>query len=210
MVQKQLPDETSIYWKTRQWKGTQAKSVSKKLNIPHISTGDIVRAAEGELGKLIHSYIDGGNFVPDDIVIKMLKERISKEDCKNGFIFDGFPRTLPQADLLENEIKIDCFIDVYISDEEAVKRMSGRRTCKKCGAIYNLHTFPVPEKENICDKCGSDLFEREDQTQEAIKKRIEIHYKEVEPIIKKFKPIRVNGEQSIEKVTKDILGVLEK
>jgi adenylate kinase len=191
-------------------KGTQAKSVSKKLNIPHISTGDIVRAAEGELGKLIHSYIDGGNFVPDDIVIKMLKERISKEDCKNGFIFDGFPRTLPQADLLENEIKIDYFIDVYISDEEAVKRMSGRRTCKKCGAIYNLHTFPVPEKENICDKCGSDLFEREDQTQEAIKKRIEIHYKEVEPIIKKFKPIRVNGEQSIEKVTKDILGVLEK
>ena len=190
-------------------KGTQAKIISNKLGISHISTGDLFRQSTGEFSKLVHSYIDRGNFVPDDLTIKMLRKRILKEDCKKGFIFDGFPRTLPQAEMLEKEIKIDHIIDVFISDKEAIKRMSGRRICKKCGALYNINTHQIPKKENTCDKCGGVLFEREDQTPEAIKKRIEIHYKEVEPILKKFKPVRINGEQSIEKVTEDILKVLK-
>ncbi|MBL7059317.1 nucleoside monophosphate kinase [Candidatus Pacearchaeota archaeon] len=190
-------------------KGTQAKILSKKLKISHISTGDLFRQSTGEFSKLVHSYIDGGNFVPDDLTIKMLRERILKEDCKNGFIFDGFPRTLPQAEMLEKEIKIDYIIDVHISDEEAIKRMSGRRICKKCGELYNLNTNHIPKKKNMCDKCGGILFKREDQTSEAIKKRIEIHYKEVKPILKKFNPIIINGEQSIDKVTEDILKILE-
>jgi len=191
-------------------KGTQAKIVAKKLGIMHLSTGDLVRATTGELGKVISSYIDKGNFVPDNIMIKMLKERIDKEDCKKGFILDGFPRTLIQAEEMEKLIKIDHFIDIYISDEEAVKRMSGRRTCKKCSAMYNIYTSPVPKKENICDKCGGELYERSDQKEEILKQRMKIHYKEVEPIIQKYGPIRIDGSKKIEEVTDEILNKLSK
>ena len=190
-------------------KGTQAKIIAEKLAIPHISTGELFRESTGELGRLVHSYIDPGNFVPDNITIKVLKERISKEDCNNGFILDGFPRTLPQTEILKKEIQIDYFIEIFISDEEAIKRMSSRRTCKNCGIIYNLYTSPKPKNEKICDKCGSELSIREDQTEEAIKKRMVIHYREVEPILEKFRPIKINGEQEIEKVTQDILKVLK-
>ncbi len=191
-------------------KGTQAKIIAEKLGIAHLSTGDLVRATTGELGEEIRSYIDKGNFVPDDIMIKMLKERIDKEDCKKGFILDGFPRTLVQAEEMEKIIKIDHFIDIYISDDEAVKRMSGRRTCKKCSAMYNIHTSPVPKKEGICDKCGGELYERSDQKEEILKQRMKIHYQEVEPIIKKYNPIRIDGSKKIEEVTGELLEKLSK
>lgn len=190
-------------------KGTQAKIIAKKLNIPHISTGDLFREATGKLGELVHSYIDKGNFVPDDITIKVLKERIAKEDCKNGFVLDGFPRTLPQAEALENLIKIDHYVNIYVSDDDAIKRMKGRRNCKKCNAMYNLYTSPTPKNEKRCDVCRGELYEREDQKGDAIEQRIKIHYKEVEPILEKYKPIKVNGSKSIEEVTESILEVLK-
>lgn len=190
-------------------KGTQAKIISKELNLAHISTGDLVRNVKGELEELIHSYIDKGNFVPDDLMIRMLKERIQEEDCKNGFILDGFPRTLVQARELEKEIKIDNFVNIYISDEEAVNRMSGRKTCRECGELYNFNTKYVPKNEKECDKCGGELYEREDQKEEIIGKRIQVHHAEVEPIINKYNPIKVDGTKSIEEVTEDILDILK-
>ena len=190
-------------------KGTQAKIISKELNLAHISTGDLVRNVKGELEELIHSYIDKGNFVPDDLMIRMLKERIQEEDCKNGFILDGFPRTLVQARELEKEIKIDNFVNIYISDEEAVNRMSGRKTCRECGELYNFNTKYVPKNEKECDKCGGELYEREDQKEEIIGKRIQVHHAEVEPIINKYKPMKVDGTKSIEEVTEDILDILK-
>lgn len=195
--------------KTGSGKGTQAKIIADKLGILHISTGELCRQSTGEFGKLVHSYIDKGNFISDELMIKMLKERISKEDCKGGFILEGFPRTLSQAEELEKLFKADNIIEIYISDEEAIKRMNGRRTCRKCSAIYNIYTFPVPKKENICDHCGGKLYAREDQTEDAIKQRMLVYHRCTEPILEKYPPVRVDGSKSIEQVTKEILAVLK-
>jgi len=186
-------------------KGTQAKIISEILNVPHISTGDLLREVEGELRKQVDEYMLKGQLVPVEIVVQVLKQRIEKPDCKKGFILDGFPRSLEQAQELEKEIEIDKYFEIFISDEEAIKRLSGRRTCSKCGAIYNVNSDAKPLVDGKCDKCGEGLFQREDDKEEAIKKRLEIYHNETEPTIEKYDVIRVNGKQGIESVSHDIL-----
>jgi len=189
-------------------KGTQAKFLSKKLSIPHISTGDILREVKGESRKKIDSYVAKGNLFPDELMFEILKKRLEKEDCKNGFILDGFPRTIPQVDLLDSFTNIDHAIEIIVSEEEIIKRLSGRRTCEKCGGIFNIYTFPKPKQENICDTCGEKLHERDDQAPEAIKTRIKVYHKQTKPILERYNTIKINGEQEIEEVTKNILEKL--
>ena len=185
-------------------KGTQAKILSEKMKIPHISTGDLLRNAEGELKKEVEEYMQSGKLVPDTLMLNILKERLSKEDCKSGFILDGYPRNLNQAQELAKITKIDNVFNIEISDEEAIKRLSGRWSCKNCGAIYNTVTGPKSSKEKVCDKCQSSLVQRADDKEEAIKARLKIYHEETKPIFKFFNTIKVNGEQDIEKVTQDI------
>ena len=193
-------------------KGTQAKIVAEKLNLCHISTGDILRAATGELKELADAYIKKGKLVPSKIIIRILKERIKRPDCKNGIILDGFPRNLEQAEHLEEIMQIDNVFEIRITDETAKKRLMGRWNCKKCNISYNTITCPKPKKDHICDVCGSGLYQREDdKDEETIKKRLEIYHQDTEPILKKYKEklISINGKQSIEKITNDILESLK-
>ena len=167
-------------------KGTIAKEVVKEKKIPQISTGDLLRAAvkEGsELGKEAKEYMDTGKLVPDELVIGLLKDRILKEDCKNGFILDGFPRTIAQAEALENsDVVIDKVLNFKASEETIISRISGRRTCKKCSAIYHIKNIP-PKAEGICDKCGAELFQRDDDKPESVKKRLDVYKQQTAPLI---------------------------
>lgn len=189
-------------------KGTQAKIVSEKLGIPHVSTGDLLRDIRGGLKKEVESYINHGKLVPDELILRILNERILKSDCDEGFILDGFPRNLRQVKLLEDIMDVDKVIEIHISDEVAMNRVSGRRNCKSCGAIYNVETNPKPKNESICDKCGGELFQRNDDTEKAVTKRLKIYHKETEPILEKYDSVRIDGEQDIDKVTQDLLKVL--
>ncbi len=166
-------------------KGTQAELVSKKLEIPTISTGNIIRAAlknGTEMGKAAKSYIDAGQLVPDEVVIGIIKERLAESDCEKGFILDGFPRTIPQAEALDAMgIKIDAVVDIDVPDEKIVTRMSGRRVCLKCGATFHVE-FNPPKTENVCDACGETLSIRKDDSAEVVKSRLEVYHKETEPL----------------------------
>lgn len=190
-------------------KGTLAKIISEKLKIPHIPTGELLRNMQGKLKEEIDSYANKGSLAPDELVIKILKERIKNPDCKNCFILDGIPRNMNQVNLLKKIIKIDKVIEIYIPDSLAIERISNRISCKKCGAIYNLVTNP-PEKENTCNKCQERLYRRADDDQEAVKRRLEIYHRETEPILNEYKDIliRVNGDQKIDKLEKEILEKL--
>ena len=163
-------------------KGTQAKILSEKLNIPHISTGDLFRALDGELKQEVDTIINQGNLVPDELTIKILKERLEKPDAQQGFILDGFPRNLNQAKLLETITQTDKIIEITLHDEEAIKRISGRINCKECGAIFNKFTNP-PKQENTCDNCQGELTQRADDTEEAVKKRLTTYHNKTEPIL---------------------------
>ena len=158
-------------------KGTQAEILSRKLAIPAISTGNILRAAiknGTEIGKMAQKFIDGGKLVPDDVIIGIVRERLADPDCANGFILDGFPRTIPQAEALENAgIDIDAAVSIEVSDETIVERMSGRRVCRECGATYHVVTKP-PRKEGVCDLCGGELIIRADDTPETVKGRLAV------------------------------------
>ena len=189
-------------------KGTQAKIISKKIGILHLSTGDIFRNAEGELRKEIDSYILAGNLVPDELTLKMLEKRIYQDDCKEGFILDGYPRNLAQSEELDKIVKIDNAFNIIISDDEAVRRLSSRISCVKCGTVFNLITNP-PKEEMKCDKCGGELIRRADDVEEAIRKRLEIYHQETKILLKKYSTIPVNGEQLIEKVTEDIMKAIK-
>ncbi len=191
-------------------KGTQAKIISEELGIPHISTGDLFRALDGELKEEVDSYINKGQLVPDELTVKILKERISKLDCKNGFILDGFPRNLDQARLLKKITEIDKVIEIDISDSLAIERISSRISCKKCGAVYNAITNP-PKRKDICDKCKGELYRRADDNPDAIKKRLETYHQETEPILEMYKDnlIIINGDQEIDKISMDIMDELE-
>ncbi|MBW2974117.1 adenylate kinase [Candidatus Woesearchaeota archaeon] len=170
-------------------KGTVAKKVVKQKNIPQISTGDLLRAAvkEGsELGKKAKEYMDSGKLVPDSLVIDLLKNRISEQDCSSGFILDGFPRTIPQAEALEGNVKIHKVLNFKASKETIIQRLSGRRTCKSCSAIYHLQNIP-PKVEGKCDKCGGELFQRDDDKPEAIEKRLEVYKQQTAPLIGFYK-----------------------
>lgn len=192
-------------------KGTQAVLLSKELNIPHISTGDMFRALQGELKQQVDALINKGNLVPDELTLKILKERIEKQDCKEGFILDGFPRNLAQTDLLNNITNVDKVIEITLPDKEAINRISGRVTCEKCKAGYNLFTAPKPKDPDKCDICGGKLIKRADDTEGSVKKRLMIYHRETEPILKKYKNIiiKINGDQDIEKINKEILERLK-
>lgn len=190
-------------------KGTQGKIISEKLKIPHISTGDLLRSAKGKLKEKIDEFSSKGELVPDEIVLELLKERVKGEE---GFILDGFPRNLKQAEELDKIFDVDKVVEIFISDEEALKRLLGRRSCPKCGANYNIYTAPKPKKEGICDVCGTKLEKRADDNEDSIKKRIEIYHRQTEPILNHYKNklIKINGEQEIQKVCDDILSSLKK
>jgi adenylate kinase len=188
-------------------KGTQAKEVAEKLGIPHISTGDLLRSATGKLREEINSYMAVGNLFPDERMLEVLKARLAKKDCAKGFILDGFPRNLKQAGMLDKITSIDKAIEINISDSEAVRRLSGRVACANCGKGYNLITMP-PKNPKKCDDCGGKLVQREDDKEAAIRKRLGIYHRETEPILEHYQAIRINGEQSVEKVSKDIFKVL--
>ena len=171
-------------------KGTQAKRIAEKFGIPHISTGDIFRAniKNGtELGKEAKKYMDEGQLVPDELTVRLLLDRVKDDDCSKGYVLDGFPRTIPQAKVLDSELtklneKVDYAIDVDVPDENIVKRMSGRRACLKCGATYHLE-YLKPEKDGICDKCGSELVLRDDDKPETVNKRLKVYHEQTQPLI---------------------------
>lgn len=171
-------------------KGTQAKMIAAGYGLPHVSTGDIFRAnVKGgtPLGMEAKAYMDKGELVPDELTVRILLDRVAQDDCKNGYVLDGFPRTIPQAEVLDAELskmgeKIDFAIDVEVPDENIIKRMSGRRACVNCGATYHIVHIP-PKKEGICDACGSELILRDDDKEETVKNRLEIYHKQTQPLI---------------------------
>lgn len=200
-------------------KGTQAKKIAEKYQIPHVSTGDIFRSniKEGtELGKKAKAYMDQGALVPDELTIGMLMDRIGKEDCKNGYVLDGFPRTIPQAESLtkalsERSQKIDYAINVDVPDENIVNRMSGRRACTSCGATYHI-VYNPPKTSDVCDVCGEKLVLRDDDKPETVKKRLSVYHEQTQPLIDYYKEagvlVNVDGTQDLNKVFADIAAVL--
>ena len=201
-------------------KGTQAKRIAKKYNIPHISTGDIFRAnikEKTELGNKAKEYMDKGELVPDDITIGMLLDRIHKDDCKDGFVLDGFPRTIPQAKSLTKALselgeKIDYAINIDVPDESIITRMGGRRACLSCGATYHI-VYSAPKTENVCDTCGNELVIRDEDKPETVKKRLEIYHDQTQPLIDYYDNEKiltsVDGTKDMEEVFLDIIAVLE-
>ncbi len=197
-------------------KGTQAEFICGKLSIPTISTGNIIRAAlkaGTEMGLKAKEFIDNGQLVPDDVVIGIIKERLSEDDCKNGFILDGFPRTIPQAEALdEMGIEIDKVIDIEVPDEKIVARMSGRRVCPKCGNSYHL-IYKQPAKENTCDACGEELVLRKDDHPDTVKERLDVYHSQTEPLKdfygKKNKLFIVEGQEEVADTSALVLKALE-
>lgn len=200
-------------------KGTQAKKIAEKYQIPHISTGDIFRAnikGGTELGMKAKTFMDQGMLVPDEITIGMLMDRIGQEDCINGYVLDGFPRTIPQAEsltkaLAERGEKVDYAINVDVPDENIINRMSGRRACLGCGATYNI-TFNPPVKEGICDTCGQELVLRDDDKPETVKKRLDVYHQQTQPLIDYYKNAEVlaevDGTQPMDAVFQGIVEIL--
>ena len=170
-------------------KGTQAKQIAAKYNIPHISTGDIFRAnikAQTPLGVKVKAIIDSGSLVSDELTFELVKDRLAQDDCKNGYILDGFPRTIPQAEMLEGLVSDVKVVNFEIKDEIVIKRLSTRRVCKACGANYNVLTLK-PKVEGICDKCGGELYQRDDDKQESILHRMDVYREQTEPLINFYK-----------------------
>ena len=200
-------------------KGTQAKKIAEKYSIPHISTGDIFRAniKNGtELGKKAKEYMDQGLLVPDELTCDLVVDRINQEDCSNGYILDGFPRTIPQAEALDAALtkmgtSIDFAIDVDVPDSNIVNRMSGRRACVGCGATYHL-VFNAPKKEGICDVCGEKLILRDDDRQETGQKRLTVYHDQTQPLIDYYKNAgvlkTVDGTADMEDVFAAIVSIL--
>lgn len=200
-------------------KGTQAKQIADKYSIPHISTGDIFRAnlkAGTDLGKKAKEYMDQGLLVPDELTCDLVMDRIGQEDCKNGFVLDGFPRTIPQAEALDAALakineKMDYAIDVDVPDENIINRMSGRRACLNCGATYHIVSIPT-KVEGICDRCGNKVVLRDDDQPETVKKRLDVYHEQTQPLIDYYKKQNilktVDGTQPMEDVFGAIVGIL--
>ena len=197
-------------------KGTQAEIIAGKLNIPTISTGNIIREALAngtEMGLKAKSFIEAGKLVPDDVVIGIIKERLAEDDCNGGFILDGFPRTIPQAEALDNMgIIIDKVVDIDVPDENIVNRMSGRRVCKACGSSYHIEN-KKPKVEGVCDACGGELQIRKDDAPETVLDRLNVYHEQTEPLkdfyAKCGKLRSVEGTAPITEITEAILKVLE-
>ncbi len=198
-------------------KGTQAEIISDRLNIPTISTGDIIREAlknGTEMGLKAKSFIDKGHLVPDEVVIGIVTERIKRDDCKNGFILDGFPRTIAQAEALSNsEVKIDYVLDIEVDEELIYKRMSGRRVCEKCARVYNVNTDKRPRVDGKCDVCAGTLVQRMDDTLETVKERLKVYYEQTHPLKdyyeKRGMRTVIDGSQPLAKITEDVLRALK-
>ncbi len=200
-------------------KGTQAKKLAEVCGIPHISTGDIFRAnikSGTALGAKAKEYMDKGLLVPDELVCDLVVDRIQQDDCVNGFILDGFPRTIPQAEALTNALKaigqnMDFAIDVDVPDENIISRMSGRRACVGCGATYHV-VFNPPKVEGVCDVCGEKLILRDDDKPETVKNRLSVYHEQTQPLIDYYKAadilVTVDGTKNMDDVFADILKVL--
>lgn len=202
-------------------KGTQAKMLAERYDIPHISTGDIFRMNiknNTELGQKAKGYMDAGELVPDELVVDLVVDRIKAKDCMKGFILDGFPRTIPQAEALDYALnnqneKIDYAINVDVEDDAIIKRMSGRRACVGCGATYHIVNMP-PKKENVCDTCGEELILREDDKPETVQKRLDVYHEQTQPLIeyydKKGVILTVDGTLDAKVVFEQLTKVLDK
>jgi adenylate kinase len=200
-------------------KGTQAEQIVEHYGIPHISTGDMFRAAikEGtELGLQAKSFMDKGELVPDEVTIGIVRERLSKDDCKKGFLLDGFPRTVPQAEALEDILsglnkKMDYVINIDVDHGILMERLTGRRICKSCGATYHL-VFNPPAKEGICDRCGGELYQRSDDNAETVQNRLDVNMKQAQPLLDFYESKgylrNINGQQDIKVVFVDINELL--
>jgi adenylate kinase len=201
-------------------KGTQAKMLTEKFTIPQISTGDILRAAvkEGtEMGKKAKEYMDAGGLVPDEVVVGIVRDRLQEADCKNGFILDGFPRTVAQADALQASLvdmgkELDSVISLDVDAEALVERLTGRRTCKDCGRGYHI-TFDPSKEEGKCDACGGRLFQRDDDQEETIRKRLQVYADQTEPLISYYRDagllMELDGMQPIAQVQEKMLTLLQ-
>ena len=197
-------------------KGTQAEIISEKYNIPTISTGNIIRAAlknGTEMGIKAKSYIDAGNLVPDDVVIGIIKERLAEDDCQNGYILDGFPRTIPQAEALDNlGFDIDVALSIEVADSEIVKRMSGRRVCEKCGASYHTE-YKKPQTDGVCNFCEGKLVIRKDDEPETVLNRLNVYHEQTEPLKDYYascgKLVTVEGQDEVANTTRLVLAALE-
>lgn len=200
-------------------KGTQAKKIAEKYKIPHISTGDIFRANiknETELGKKAKSYMDQGMLVPDELTISLVMDRFQEPDAENGYVLDGFPRTIPQAESLDAALKksgsqIDFAVNVDVPDESIIQRMSGRRACVKCGATYHLQ-YAAPKEDGICDSCGESLILRDDDKPETVEKRLKVYHEQTQPLIDYYAQKKVlkevDGTQGLEDVFRQIQEIL--
>lgn len=197
-------------------KGTQAEVICEKFNIPAISTGNILREAMKngtEMGLKAKSYIDNGALVPDEVVIGIINDRLAADDCKNGFILDGFPRTIPQAEALDKmNIGIDCALSIEVADEKIMQRLSGRRVCLTCGATYHVD-YKKPAKEGICNNCGAELVQRNDDKPETIADRLAVYHNQTEPLKDYYKKagklIVVEGQEEVKDTTRLVLAALE-
>ena len=202
-------------------KGTQAKKIAESYGVPHISTGDIFRANiknDTDLGRKAKVYMDKGELVPDELVVDLIMDRFAEPDCSNGYVLDGYPRTIPQAEALDNALKangesLDFAVNVDVPDEEIINRMSGRRACLKCGSTYHI-IFNPPLKEGVCDKCGDVLVQREDDKEETVKNRLDIYHEQTEPLEKYYAEAgllhNVDGTKSMDEVFESIKTVIGK
>lgn len=198
-------------------KGTQAERISAKWNIPAISTGDMLRAAirEGnELGKSAKSYIDAGQLVPDEVVIGIIKDYLSSDKCENGFILDGFPRSIAQAEALDTMgVRIDAVLSIEVADEVIVERMSGRRICSGCGTSFHVKYNPS-SKDGVCDKCGKDLYIRDDDAPQTVTKRLETYHEQTEPLKDFYEEkgllVTVQGQEEVEDTTALVFAALKR
>ncbi len=200
-------------------KGTQAKRLIERYGIPQISTGDILRAAvrDGtDLGKKAKQYMDAGKLVPDEVVIGIIEERLQEADCAKGFILDGFPRTVAQADALNRVLAnlgqaIDHVVSIEVPDEELVERLTGRRTCRGCGAMYHVK-FSPPKAQGVCDKCGGELYQRDDDREETIRARLKVYHEQTAPLVEYYEKAgllrRIPGQGSVDEIYARIEGVL--
>jgi len=202
-------------------KGTQAKLVAAKLHVPHISTGDIFRSARAgssQLGRQVSDYLDRGELVPDDLTVAVVRRRLGENDCQSGFILDGFPRSVVQAEMLEEFLRerqdgLTHVVNIRVSEREIVERLTARRSCRQCGAVYNLLSNP-PKRAGECDVCGDGLILREDDKEETIRRRLRVYEEETEPLLTFYEGrdllVTVDGERGFEEVTAEIMGHLSR
>jgi len=200
-------------------KGTQAEMLVKDLNIPHISTGDMFRAAiknGTELGKKAKNFMDAGQLVPDEVTVGIVRERLSQSDCAQGFLLDGFPRTLAQADALGDTldalgVKLDAVVNIQVGRDDLIVRLTGRRVCRGCGATYHM-VFNTPRKDGVCDKCSGELHQRDDDSLETVASRLDVYERQTQPLIRYYQGkgllVNIDGTQDVGAVFNDIMKAL--